>query len=107
VALASPAKAIAGLLRAAQASDEEWGGRTAVNLPGLCVTAREMVGALSRVAGPEVASLVNWVPDRAVGSIVRSWPARVTSARAARLGLEPDPDFDSIVRAHIAETRVR
>lgn len=104
VALASPAKAVAGLLRAAQASGAEWGRPTAVNLPALCVTVREMVAALSRVAGPEAAALVDWVPDPAVGEIVRSWPARVTSARAVRLGLSPDPDFDSIVRAHIAES---
>lgn len=101
VGLASPSKAVAGLLRAARASDAEWGGLTAVNLPALTVTVREMVAALSRVAGPEAASLVDWVPDPAVARIVKSWPARVTSARAARLGLEPDPDFDSVVRAHI------
>ena len=35
VGLASPARAIAGLLRAATATDAEWGGRTAVNLPAL------------------------------------------------------------------------
>ena len=109
VALASPAKAIEGLLRAASASDEEWAAGTpagtAVNLPALCVTVREMVAALSRVAGPEAAALVDWVPDPVIGEIVRGWPARVRSARAARLGLTPDPDFDSIVRAHLAETR--
>ncbi|MCL2584492.1 MAG: NAD-dependent epimerase/dehydratase family protein [Streptosporangiales bacterium] len=105
VGLASPAKAVAGLLRAAETSDEEWGGLTAVNLPALTVTVREMVAALSRVAGPEAAALVDWVPDPAVARIVKSWPARVTSARATRLGLEPDPDFDSIVREYLAGIR--
>jgi hypothetical protein len=37
--------------------------------------------------------------------MVASWPVRVRSGRAARLGLTPDPDFASIVRAHQAETR--
>ena len=106
VALASPAKAIAGLLRAAQASDDEWGGRTAVNLPALTVTVRDMVAALSRVAGPETAALVDWSPDPVIAEIVRGWPARVRSARAARLGLTADADFDSIIRAHLAETEV-
>ena len=103
VALASPAKAIAGLLRAAVTSDDEWGGRTAVNLPALTVTVREMVAALSRVAGPETAALIDWTPDPTVAEIVRSWPARVRSGRAARLGLTPDPDFDSVIRAHLAD----
>jgi nucleoside-diphosphate-sugar epimerase len=104
VALASPAKAIAGLLRAAAATDEEWGGLTAVNLPALTVSVREMVAALSRVAGPETASLVDWAPDPSIARIVTSWPARVVSARAGRLGLIPDPDYDSVIRAHIAES---
>ena len=54
VALASPAKAIAGLLSAATASDEAWGGRTAVNLPALTISLADMSNALARVAGPEV-----------------------------------------------------
>ena len=35
----------------------------------------------------------------------RAWPARVRGGRAARLGLTPDPDFDSIIRMHLAESR--
>jgi D-erythronate 2-dehydrogenase len=104
VALASPARTITGLRRAATASDEVWGGRTAVNLPGLTVTVAEMVTALERVAGPGVAGLIDWVPDPAVTAIVASWPARFRTDRAARLGLGADPDFGSIIEMHRAET---
>jgi D-erythronate 2-dehydrogenase len=103
VALASPARTIEGLLRAAGAPDEDWGGRTAVNLPALTVTVGEMTAALERIAGPEVSALIDWVPDPDIARIVTSWPARVRADRAARLGLAPDPDFDSIIRAHLAE----
>jgi D-erythronate 2-dehydrogenase len=104
VALASPARAVAGLLRAAAASDEDWGDRTPVNLPALTVTVAGMVAALERVAGPEAAGLIDWVPDPAIAAIVTGWPARFRTDRAARLGLAPDPDFDSVIRAHLAET---
>ena len=40
VALASPANAIAGLRCAATASDQAWGGRSAVNLPALTASRR-------------------------------------------------------------------
>src|SRR6185437_6030047 len=100
VALASPAKAIAGLLSAATASDEAWGGRTAVNLPALTISLADMSNALARVAGPEVSALIDWVPDPDIARMVASWPARVRADRAARLGLTPDPDFDSIIRMH-------
>jgi D-erythronate 2-dehydrogenase len=104
VALASPARAICGLLCAAGSSDQAWGDRTAVNMPALTVTVADMVAALERVAGPEVSALIDWVPDPAVAAIVTSWPARFRAGRAARLGLAPDPDYDSVIRMHIADT---
>jgi D-erythronate 2-dehydrogenase len=107
VALASPARAIEGLLRAASAPDKEWGDHSAVNLPALTVTVGEMAAALERIAGPEVSALIDWVPDPVVARMVASWPARIRADRAARLGLAPDPDFDSIIRLHLAESSGR
>ena len=105
VALASPAKAISGLLRAATAPDEAWGGRTAVNLPALTMTVAGMAAALERVAGPQVSALIDWVPDPAVARMFATWPGRVRSDRATRLGLTADPDFDSVITMHLAESR--
>ena len=105
VALASPAKAIAGLRCAATASDQAWGGRSAVNLPALTVSVADMAAALTRIAGPQVSALIDWIPDTEIARMVASWPARVCADRAARLGLTPDPDFDSIVMMHLAESR--
>jgi D-erythronate 2-dehydrogenase len=105
VALASPAKAIGGLLCAATSCDQAWGGRTAVNLPALTMTVGGMAAALERVAGPEVSALIDWVPDPAVAAMFATWPGTVRSERAARLGLTPDPDFDAVIRMHIAESR--
>jgi D-erythronate 2-dehydrogenase len=104
VALASPAKAVDGLLCAATASDEAWGGRTAVNLPALTVSVADMVAALEQVAGPEVTALIDWVPDPDVGRMFATWPGRIRSDRAARLGLTADPDFASIINLHLAES---
>ena len=105
VALASPAKAIAGLLCAATASDQAWGGRSAVNLPALTISLADMAAALGRIAGPEVSALIDWVPDPEIARMVASWPALVRAERAGRLGLTPDPDFESIIRMHLAESR--
>jgi nucleoside-diphosphate-sugar epimerase len=101
-AVASPALTVAGLLGAAGASEARWGGLSAMNMPALTVTVAEMVAALERAAGPEATALIDWVPDTRVAAIVGSWPARFQSDRAARIGLVPDPDFDSIVAMHRA-----
>ncbi len=103
VALASPAKAVAALLCAATSSDQAWGGRTALTMPALTVTVAEMAAALTRVAGPQVSALIDWVPDRAVAAMFATWPARIQAGRAARLGLTPDPDFDTVIRMHLSE----
>jgi D-erythronate 2-dehydrogenase len=104
VALASPAKAVGGLLCAATSPEEAWGGRSAVNLPALTVTVADMVAALERVAGPAASGLIDWVPDPAVARIVAGWPARFRGERAARLGLAPDPDIAAVIDMHLAET---
>jgi nucleoside-diphosphate-sugar epimerase len=105
VALASPARAVDGLLCAATSSEAAWGGRTPVNLPALTVKVAGMVAALAQVAGPQASTLIDWVPDAAVAAIVTSWPARFRTERAARLGLRPDPDFESVIRMYLAENR--
>ena len=104
VALASPAKAIGGLLCAATSSEQAWGGRSAVNLPALTVTVADMVAALERVAGPAASGLIDWVPDPAVARIVASWPTRFRGERAVGLGLTPDPDIGAVIDMHLAET---
>ncbi|HTZ93059.1 MAG TPA: D-erythronate dehydrogenase [Streptosporangiaceae bacterium] len=105
VALTSPDRAVDGLLCAASSADAAWGGRTPVNLPALTVTVGQMVAALEQVAGPQASTLIDWIPDPAVAAIVTSWPARFRAERAGRLGLRPDPDFESIIRAYLTETR--
>ena len=102
VALASPARAIAALLCAATSSDQAWGGRTALTMPALTLTVADMAAALTRVAGPRVSALIDWIPDPMITRMFATWPARIRADRAARLGLTPDPDFDSVIRAYLA-----
>jgi D-erythronate 2-dehydrogenase len=102
-ALASPGSTIAGFVRAGEASDGEWGHRTALNLPSLATTVGDMAAALERIAGKEASALLDWTPDPGVDRLVRSWPGEVAWERARALGLKADADFDSIVRQYIAE----
>jgi len=102
VALASPAKAIGALRCAATSSDQAWGGRTALTMPALTLTVADMAAALTRVAGPQVSALIDWIPDPMITRMFATWPTRIRADRAARLGLTPDPDFDSVIRAYLA-----
>jgi nucleoside-diphosphate-sugar epimerase len=97
VALASPARAIEGLIAVFEAASESLGGRTAINLPALTVRVQDMLNALADVAGPQALARVRFAPDAAVARIVGGWPARFEAGRSRALGLNPDADFRSIV----------
>ena len=103
VALSSPARTIEGIIRAAQATDAEWGPPTGVNLPALRTTVGEMAQALERVAGKAATDLLDWTPDPAILKLVNTWPGNVAYDRARGLGLEADTEFESVVRDYIRE----
>jgi D-erythronate 2-dehydrogenase len=103
VALASPDRAIAALLCAATATNEAWGGPAPLNMPSLSLTVGDMVAALER-AKPGASALIDWVPDPVVVGLVAAWPPRFQTDRAEQLGLSADPDFDSIIALHQAQT---
>jgi len=106
-AVASPQRAIEGLLAAAEATPEAWGSRTAMNLPGLTVSVREMLDALEEAGGRTVRERVQFQEDPAIARMIFGWPIAFESARARRLGLSADPDFLSIIRQYqgLHETR--
>ncbi len=101
VALSSPRRTLDGIVCAATVDDATWGSRTAMNLPALTTTPREMAAALDRVARPGTSDLIDWADDPAIGTIVRSWPARLVTPRAQRLGLTAETSFDDIVREYV------
>ena len=82
MALASPATTIAGLIAVAEASREAFGGRTAINLPALSVTVREILDALRSVVH-EAHGLVRFEPDPTIARVVSSSPSRLSTVRAA------------------------
>lgn len=106
VAVGSTAGTIAGLIAMAEASREALGGRTAINFPAISTSVSEMLDALEAVGGKAARELVRFEYDAAIARIVASWPAVVESPRAERLGLKPDSDFTSIVRAYVADKTV-
>jgi len=103
VAIASPARTIEGIIRAAEASDAQWGPRTALNLPSLATTVGEMAAALERVAGKAATALLDRTPDPAIMRIVKTWPGRIETARARALGLGCDENFETVIREYVRE----
>ncbi|MEW5880093.1 MAG: D-erythronate dehydrogenase [Pseudomonadota bacterium] len=98
--LLSPGAAIRNLIHAHELPADAWGGRRALNLPGLTLTVREMIEALRAVGGDAAVDRIQWQPDERIRAIVRTWPARFETRRADALGFVRDTDFVEVVREY-------
>ena len=101
--LLSPRKVIECLISGHDLDANILGNKRIVNLPGVSVSVGEMIDALGRVAGPDAVEKISWQADAVVQRIVGGWPKCWDSHRAQTMGFTGDTDFESIVRAYIAD----
>jgi D-erythronate 2-dehydrogenase len=99
----SPRAVIGNLIVGHEAPAASFAHTRSVNVPGICVSVAEMVEALRKVAGATVADRVKWNFDPVIGRIVATWPSNFAPTLGPKLGMQADPDFESIVRAYIAD----
>lgn len=104
--LISPRKVIANLILGHEVPAAAFTDWRVVNVPGISVSVGDMVAALRRVAGDEVAGRVSWRHDAAIDRIVRTWPRNFDAAFGRSLGMQADADFDSIIRQYIEDQAV-
>ena len=105
--VASPRAVIANIVLGHEVAASKFGATRSVNVPGIRVPVRDMVEALRKVSGDAVASRVKWELDPATDKIVATWPSNYAPALGPSLGMRADPDFESIVRAYVADDMPR
>jgi nucleoside-diphosphate-sugar epimerase len=101
--VSSPRAAIANLIIGHEVPASRFAHTRSISVPGLQVGMGEAVAALCRIAGDAVGDRVKWQLDPAIDRIVSTWPSRFVAQLGSALGMRADPDFDSIVRAYIAD----
>jgi nucleoside-diphosphate-sugar epimerase len=99
----SPRAVIANIVKGHEAPAPAFAHTRSVNVPGILVPVEAMVAALRRVAGDAVADRVKWQFDPAIDRIVATWAANFAPKLGPALGMAGDTDFESIVRAYIAD----
>jgi nucleoside-diphosphate-sugar epimerase len=103
--LMSPREAIANIVRGHEVSAAALGTRRVINMPGLSITVADMLASLRRICGDAAADRVRMQRDPAIEAIVNSWPGNFSADYAKSLGFTADKDFDSVVRAFVAENK--
>jgi nucleoside-diphosphate-sugar epimerase len=99
----SPRAVVANLICGHEAPAAAFAQTRSVNVPGILVSVDEMVAALRKVAGDAVAQRVKWRFDPVIDRIVSTWPANFAPKLGPALGMRADSDFETIVRAYIAD----
>jgi nucleoside-diphosphate-sugar epimerase len=103
MAILSPRRLIDCLLAIHAMGASTLDGQRTVLLPSLSVSIEEMIEGLRSAAGEEAVSRVKFGADPLIQRIVDTWPERMTSDRAARLGLKADESIGDIIQAFIED----
>ena len=94
----APRTVVANLVHAAEVPKADWGENRCLAIPGQTNTVRDMVDAMTRVAGSNAAGLITWKPDPFVQKICDGWRAHLNTAKALRLGFHQDKSFEDNIR---------
>jgi nucleoside-diphosphate-sugar epimerase len=103
MALASPRRIVAGLVRALDLPSAALGPNRSLQLPGFSVSVGEIAAALHRAGGEVAHARISWRPDPVIQAIVGSWPKTLASPRAEALGFTRDAGIDEVVQAFIED----
>ncbi len=105
--LLSPGKVVEAFIHAWELPPEAWGTQRWLNLSGITASVAQMVEAMRKVAGDEVAKRVRYKADARIQAIVKTWPVNFRTPRALAMGFKPDPDVESVIRAYIADENIK
>jgi nucleoside-diphosphate-sugar epimerase len=105
--ITSPDAVTANLVHAGRVETPALGARRALNLPGLSVTAGEMLASLERIGGPAARARVRVEREERVARAMCGWPAALDTSRARSLGFVGDASVDAIVRQYADTLNLR
>ena len=105
--LLSPGRVVDAFIHAWELPPETWGTQRWLNLPGITASVAEMVEAMRKVAGDAAAKRVLYKADARIQAIVKTWPVNFRTPRALAMGFKPDADVESVIRAYIADEKIR
>lgn len=99
--LSSPSCVVDNLIHAANLPASTFGCSRIVNLPGITVSVGEMVEALGTIAGTEVTNLIRFEKKPQIEKIVSSWPSRLVTERALKMGFHADKHIHDLINNFI------
>ncbi|MBD3666074.1 D-erythronate dehydrogenase [Sulfitobacter aestuariivivens] len=101
----SPRKCAENLVIGAEVAASDLGMNRCMQMPGRTWSIRQLIDAMTAVAGPEPAKLIRWEDQPEVRRIVSGWKWDIHADKAERLGLGADDSFEDNVRYYLEEDK--
>ena len=101
----SPRKCIENLIKGAEIKKEDLGQNRCMMMPGRMWTIREMIDAMTAVAGPEPAKLIKWESQPDIQRIVKGWRFDMRPEKSIKLGLTADDSFEDNIRYYLEDDK--
>ncbi len=99
----SPRAVTENLILGAELEQDALGRQVNMTMPGRTWSVRQLIDAMTAVAGPGPAKLIDWEPQPDVERIVSGWRFDYDAAKARDLGLRSDDSFEDNVRYYVEE----
>lgn len=101
----SPRKCVENLVKGAEIPEADLGQNRCMMMPGRMWTIRQLIDAMTAVAGPEPARLIKWEAQPDIQRIVKGWRFDMRPEKAIKLGLEADDSFEDNIRYYLEDDK--
>lgn len=101
----SPRKCVENLIKGAEIPTEDLGQNRCMMMPGRMWSIRQLIDAMTAVAGPEPAKLIKWDAQPEIKRIVSGWRFDLRPEKAIKLGLEADASFQDNIRYYLEDDK--
>lgn len=98
-------KCVENLVKVAEVDRGDLGANFVMQMPGRTWSIRQMIDAMTDVAGPEPAGLIRFEDDERIQGIVNGWRFDIHADKALALGLEADDSFADNVRYYLEDDK--
>ncbi|SPH17212.1 putative epimerase/dehydratase [Defluviimonas aquaemixtae] len=101
----SPRKCVENLIKSGEIEEQSLGQNRCMMMPGRMWTIRQLIDAMTAVAGPEPAKLIRWEAQPEIQRIVKGWRFDLQPEKSLKLGLTADESFEDNVRYYLEDDK--
>lgn len=101
----SPRRCVENLIRGAELLADDIGQNRVMQMPGKAWSIKQVIDAMTAVAGPAPARLIRWDPQPDIKHIVSGWRWNIHADKAARLGLQADDSFEDNISYYLDDDK--